>query len=339
MEVYILMKKTLLLTLILALMLCLCLAACAPAEEPPVDDEVDQPPVETVNLTMGTGGTSGTYFAFGGALATVLGNADLGLNIQVTSSGASGENIKNIGSGDVQLAILQNDVLDYAFNGTNTWEGNDPVTNVGVLACLYPEVCQIVATVDSGITSVADLAGKRVSIGDIGSGVETNAKQILAAYGLTTDDIKVQNLGFGDSADAIKNNTLDAVFITAGVPNTAVLDLQTSRDLVVIPVDGEEAAALMADYPFYAAATITPEEYSFLEEPVTTVAVQATLVCGSDMSDDLAYTIVKGIFDNQEALATGHEKGKYISADYAIQGVSIDFHPGALRYYQEIGLL
>jgi len=330
------MKKNLLLVLILALALCLCLTACG-NDEPATED--DQQPVESTTLTMGTGGTSGTYYAFGGAIATTLNNAELGLNIQVTSSGASGENVKNIGSGAVQLAILQNDVLDYAYNGTNTWEGNDPVTNVQVLACLYPEVCQIVATADSGITSVADLAGKRVSIGDIGSGVETNAKQILAAYGLSTDDIKVQNLGFGDSADAIKNNTLDAVFITAGVPNTAVLDLATARDLVIIPVDGEEAAALMADYPFYATATITPDDYSFLTEPVTTVAVQATLVCSTDMTEDMAYTIVKGLFDNAETLAISHEKGKYIDPAYAVQGVSIDFHPGALKYYTEVSAL
>lgn len=329
------MKKALLLTLIVALAACLCFAACG-NEEPATDDPGTA--TETVNLTMGTGGTSGTYYAFGGALATVLNNANIGFNIQVTSSGASAENIKNIGSGDVQLAILQNDVLDYAFNGTNTWEGNEPITNVYVLGALYPEVVQLVATADSGITSVADLKGKRVSIGDIGSGVETNAKQILAAYGMTTDDIKVQNLGFGDSADAMKNNTLDAVFITAGAPNTAVLDLATSRDIVVIPIDGAEADALMTDYPFYAKATITPEDYSFLAEEVNTIAVQATLVCGTSLTDDQAYTLVKGIFDNAETLAISHEKGKYISPEYALQGVSLELQPGALKYYKELGL-
>ncbi|MBQ1502312.1 MAG: TAXI family TRAP transporter solute-binding subunit [Firmicutes bacterium] len=332
------MKKGLLLTLIVVLAMCLCLAACT-SNEAPADNGEGPAPAGNVNLTMGTGGTSGTYYAFGGALATVLNNAGLGLNIQVTSSGASGENIKNIGSGDVQLAILQNDVLDYAYNGTNTWEGNDPVTNVYVLGALYPEVVQLVATADSGITSVADLAGKRVSIGDIGSGVETNAKQILAAYGLSTDDIKVQNLGFGDSADAIKNNTLDAVFITAGAPNTAVLDLATSRNLVIIPIDGDEAASLMNDYPFYAEATITPDDYSFLTDPVTTIAVQATLVCGESVTDEQAYTIVKGIFDNKEALVTAHEKGKYIDPAYALEGVSLALQPGAEKYYKELGLL
>ncbi len=331
----IVMKKNLLLVIVLALALCLTLTACGNNN---ADGEGGAATGNT-NLTMGTGGTSGTYYSFGGALATVLNNADLGFSIQVTSSGASGENVKNIGSGAVQLAILQNDVLDYAYNGTNTWEGNEPITNTKVLACLYPEICQIVATASSGITCVADLAGKRVSIGDIGSGVETNAKQILAAYGLSTDDIKVQNLGFGDSADAMKNNTLDAVFITAGAPNTAVMDLATSRDLVIIPVNGAEADALLADYPFYAKATITPDDYSFLSEPVETIAVQATLICSSDMDDDTAYNIVKGIFDNAESLATAHEKGKYIDPAYAIQGVSIDFHPGALKYYQEAGVL
>jgi TRAP transporter TAXI family solute receptor len=231
--------------------------------------------------------------------------------------------------------ILQNDVLDYAFNGTNTWEGKPTVTNTAVLACMYPEICQIIAVADSGIATVADLAGKIVSIGDVGSGVETNAKQILAAYGLSTDDITVQNLGFGDSAEAMKNGTLDACFITSGLPNTAVLDLATSRDIIVVPVDGAEADALMAEYPFYAKASITPENYTFLTEAVNTIAVQATLICPADMDEDTAYNVVKNLFETQIV----HEKASYLSPEYAVQGVSIDFHPGALKYYQEVGAL
>ena len=169
---------------------------------------------------------------------------------------------------------MQNDVLDYAYNGNNTWEGKDVITNVAVLGCLYPEICQLIVTGDSGIESVADLAGKSISIGDIGSGVETNAKQILAAYGLTVDDIKAEHLGFSDSAEAVKNRSIDGFFVTAGIPNTAVMDLATSREIKLIAIDGEQMASLMDQYSFYAQASITADDYSFLTEPVTTIAVR-----------------------------------------------------------------
>lgn len=320
------MKKRSLLVILLILTLCLLSAACSNS-------------AKNANLTMATGGTSGTYYAFGGVVASVLNDADIGVNINVNSTGASAENVNLIGSGDADLAILQNDVLDYAYHGTNTWEGKPTVTNTMVLAALYPEVCQIIAVADSGISSVADLKGKSVSIGDVGSGVETNAKQILAAYGLSPADIKVQNLGFAESAEAMKNRTLDACFITAGIPNTAVLDLATSRNLTVIPVDGPEAAALMADYPFYAVTTITPSVYSFLSADVTTICVQATLICSRSMDDNIAYNIVKTLFEKAPDITLGHEKGSYLSPAYGVQGVSLDFHPGAKKYYQEAGVL
>lgn len=332
------MKKSLSVLIVLLLAIALVIAACG-GNDAATGDDGDAATGAPVNLTMATGGTSGTYYAFGGAIATALNNAGIGVNINVNSTGASGENVNLIGSGETTLAIVQNDVLDYSYHGTNTWEGQPTVTNTAVLASLYPEVCQIIAVADSGIESVADLRGKSVSIGAIGSGVETNAKQILAAYGLSTDDIKVQNLDFAESAEAMKNRTLDACFITAGVPNTAVLDLATSRDVMVVPVDGAEAQSLLDQYPFYAVATITPGEYSFLSNDVSTIAVQATLICSTDLDEETAYNLVKTIFEKAEDIAASHEKGSYLSPDYAIQGVSVDFHPGAVRYYEEIGVL
>ena len=341
------MKKSLLLLVILMLALCLTLAACGAEEPAPVDpapegetpaEEQPAAPAKAANLAMATGGTSGTYYAFGGTIATILNNANIGVNINVNSTGASAENVQLISTGDAQLAILQNDVLSYSYNATGTWEGKPAITNTAVLACLYPEQIQVIALASSGIASVADLAGKNVSTGDIGSGVETNARQILAAYGLSFDDVNQFSLGFGDSSTAMQDGSLDAVFITSGAPNSAVQELAASKDIVVVPIDGAEAAGLKSDYPFYADSEITPEHYSFLEAAVPTLTVQATLICGSDMADETAYAIVKGIYDNAADIAASHPKGEYLTPDYAIQGVPIALHPGAVKYYEECGL-
>ena len=158
------------------------------------------PSGDAQKLTMGTGGTTGTYYAFGGVIANVLNSKDIGVNINVQSTGASKANIYLVNDGEADLAIVQNDVMDYAYNGTDLFAEEGAAKDFTTVAALYAEVCQIVSSGD--IKSVADLKGKRVSVGDAGSGVEFNARQILEAYDISFDDIQVNNLGFGDSADA-----------------------------------------------------------------------------------------------------------------------------------------
>jgi len=319
------MKKSLVLVLMMILCCALVFAGCGDKES------------DTTYLTMGTGSTSGTYYAYGAALGTMLNNVEgLGVNVTVNSSGASAENVRNIAAGEIDLAIMQNDVLDYATYATNTWTA-DPITNARVIATLYPEIVQLVVATDSGITSVEDLKGKTVSIGDVGSGVETNAIQILGAYGITLEDINVAHLGFSQSADAMKDRTIDAFFVTAAVPNTAVMDLSTSRDLTVLPLDADVVAQLLNDYPFYAEVTLTDADYSFLAAPVTTVAVKATLVCPAEADETLIYNLTKAIFDNKAAIS--HDKVSYLSAESAVEGVSVEFHPGAAKYYKELNLM
>lgn len=293
---------------------------------------------DTVRLIMATGGTSGTYYPFGGALAQAIDAGTGYIRVNVNATGASAENVQQIGGGLADLAIVQNDVMDYAYNATNTWTG-EAVTGMSTLMSLYPEVCQLIVSADSGINSVADLAGKRVSTGDIGSGVEANATQILEAYGLTVADISQEHLSFAASADAMKDKTIDAFFATSGTPNTAVMDLQTSRDIKVINLDDDKINSLIAKYPFYAKVTLSSDDYSFLAEPVNTVAVQATLIASPEMDEQVAYDIVKAIIEGKDAITAAHAKGAYISKEYAIQGVSVAFHPGAEKYFKEIGVL
>jgi len=182
------------------------------------------------------------------------------------------------------------------------------------------------------------LRGKRVCVGDAGSGTEANARQVLAAYGLSFSDLgTVEHLSFADAATAMQNGTIDASFTTAGVPNPAITELKSSTNIVLLSVDGAEADRLIADYPFYSKYTITNDDYGLSQ--VGTVAILATLACADNLSEDVVYAITKGLFDNQPALAVGHARGNDLSAQNAVQGVSIPFHPGAEKYYKEAGVL
>ena len=287
---------------------------------------------------MVTGGTSGTYYAFGGVIATMLTEMVPNLEITANTSGASAANARSLKNNEAELAIIQNDVLDYAYNGTELLADDGAMPTLRTIATLYPEVVQIVATKSSGILSVADMKGKRVCVGDAGSGTEANARQALAAYGLDFSDLgKVENLSFGDAATAMQNGTIDASFTTAGVPNPAIAELKSSTDIVIVPIDGPEADLLIEAYPFYSKFNITDDDYGI--PGAGTVAILATLACTDSLSDDLVYDMLKCLFDNQPELAIRHAKGVDLTHENAIQGVSIPFHPGAEKYYKEVGAL
>lgn len=290
------------------------------------------------SLRMATGGTSGTYYGFSGIVAQVLNDKlSESLKITVQSSGASKANIQLLELEEVELAIVQNDVMYYAYTATDMFAGEDKVDNFSAVISCYPEVVQIIANKD--IKSIADLKGKRVSVGDAGSGVEFNAKQILEAYGITFDDITVSNQDFADSADSVKNGTIDAAFVVAGTPTNAVTELSMTYNFNLLSVDDEHAKVLKDKYGFYTTVTVPAGTYGCVSEDVQSVAVMATIVARNDVSEDTIYTLVKGIFDNKDAIGAAHAKGKELDVNTAVSGISIPFHPGAEKYYKEAGAL
>lgn len=291
------------------------------------------------NLVMATGGTSGTYFAFGGAMAGQI-NSHLGsknIKVTATSTGASMENIRNISAGEADLALVQNDVLDYANKGIELFD-NEKKENLAVIATLYPEVVQIVVGKNSGINSVADLKGKKVSVGDVGSGVEANSKQILAAYGMTFEDINASHLSFKESANSFKDKQIDAFFVTSGVPNTAITELSVTDPIKVLNIEPDKRASLIEQYPFYGEFVVSKDQYN-TDEDATTLAVMATLIVRKDMEEGVVYDITKALFDNLDELGTSHAKGTELSQEGAVASLSVDLHPGAAKYYKEIGVL
>ena len=293
------------------------------------------PSGDVQKLTMGTGGTTGTYYAYGGVIANVLNSKDIGVNINVQSTGASKANIYLVNDGEADLATVQNDVMDYAYNGTDLFAEEGAAKDFTAVAALYAEVCQIVTSGD--IKSVDELKGKRVSVGDAGSGVEFNARQILEAYGISFDDIQVNNLGFGDSADALKDGKIDAFFCTAGAPTTAIVELATTNTINLLTVDDEHAKILADAHPFYTTYSIPGGSYKGVDDDVQTVAIKATLIASPKLSEETVYNITKAIFENKDEIAATHAKGEELDLDYAVSGISVPFHPGAEKYFKEVG--
>ncbi len=288
-------------------------------------------------LTLGTGGTTGTYYAIGGVMATVLNPVLKESSLTVTSTGASKANIQLVDMGEADLAVVQNDVMYYAYTGTDLFEDEGAYDTFSTVAGLYDETVQIV-TCDSSIASVADLKGKTVSVGDAGSGTEFNAEQILGVYDLTFDDINVVNASFGDSADSLKDGKIDAAFIVAGAPTTAVVDLATTKDVSLVQLDEEHIGKLQETYDFYTKTVIPAGTYSGVEEDATTVSVRATLIASNDVSEDAVYELLAAMFDNQEDLIAGHAKFEFLNLEDAVKGISVPFHPGAVKYFGEQGI-
>ncbi|WP_339212974.1 TAXI family TRAP transporter solute-binding subunit [Ornithinibacillus sp. FSL M8-0202] len=314
------MKKKYILSLAVLLVLSLALAACGGSKQ----------------LTMLTGGTGGTYYPLGGQLASII-SENTDLEVTASASNASADNISDLASGDADLAFTQTDVMANAVEGVNLFEGS-AVDNVLAIGSLYPETIQIITTANSGITSVEDLAGKRVSVGAPGSGTYVNAQQILEIHGLDIEtDIQPQNLSFDESTDGIQDGNIDAAFITAGTPTGSVEGLAATTDISIVPIAQDKIDALIADHPYYAVDTIPADTYTGVSDEITTVAVLAMLAVADTLSDDEVYEITKAIYDNAGDIT--HDKGKLVTKDTALDGIGVDFHPGAEKYFKEEGLL
>ena len=287
-------------------------------------------------MTMGTGGTSGTYYGYGGVLGQYIKN-NAGIDVVVVATEGSAANIQGINAGDYQLGTVQSDVMSYAWAGTRSFANDGAMQTFRTVAGLYAEAVQLV-TMDPEIKSVADLKGKSVSIGAPGSGVYFNAIDVLTAAGLSESDIKAQYQSFGDSADALKDGKIDAAFIVAGPPTPAITELCTTNNAYLVPIDGAVADKLMADCPFYTVHTIPAGTYKGQVADVKTVTVKATLIVSESASEDAVYNLTKAIFDNIDAIKAENAKGAELSIENATSGITVPYHKGAAKYFAEKGV-
>ena len=317
------MKKYVVLALAIVFICSVALTGCAP---------------QKTNLILATGGTSGTYYPFGGAIAQIFNSKITNMNVTAQSTGASVENLKLIGKKEAELAIVQNDMTDYAYNGVEAFK-DGKVENVRAIATLYPEVIQIVASAESGINSLTDIKAKKFSVGAPGSGVEANARQMFEVMGMTYNDFTANYLSFSESADSFKDKHIDGFLFVSGIPNAAIQDITATSELKFVSLSDDAISKIVEKYPFYTPYTIPAGTYKGQDTDVKTVAVNATLVVGAEVSDKVVYDLTKALFENQAELATAHAKGKLLSLETAVKGVSVPYHPGAEKYYKEVGAI
>ena len=324
-------RKTVLKVLVLVLLVSL-IAGCDSGEVTEAEDS-------TIYISIATGGTAGTYYPLGGALAKVFNDNIDGVIANAQSTGASTENVGLISEGEAEIAFIQNDITYYAYTGTEIFEGKDKVENMRGISMIYPELIQILATKESNITSVDDLRGKKVAVGAPGSGTEANARQVLEAHGITYDDLgKADYLSFNEAADQLRNKQIDAAFITAGIPTSAITEVAETSDIVMVPIEEGMIEKLIDEYPYYIQVDIPGGTYKSQEHNNPTVAVMAMLVVPEDLDEELAYNMTKAMFEHKQEIADSHNRGNDIQLETALAGMPIEVHPGAQRYYDENGI-
>ena len=292
---------------------------------------------DTKRLTLATGGTSGVYFPLGGAIAQVITNKSGGaISVTAQATGASGENMRLVQAGDVDFAMVQNDVADSAFNGLAPFRSK--LDNVRVIGRLYPVYLHVVASKDSGVKALEDFKGKKVSVGARGSGNEVNCRQIFGFYGLDYKNIEPIFLPYGETADQFKDRQVDGFVFTIGTPNPAIQDITTAQEVVFVPLAGQKVDEIVKKFPYLVKYSIPAGTYLGQKDAVPTLSVQCILVANKNMPDDVAYTLTKTLYDNLPDVAKAHNKGAEISLEHAADGVTIPFHPGAIKYFKEKGL-
>ncbi len=287
-------------------------------------------------LSIATGGTGGVYYPMGGGLAEVINNHVEGYSATAEVTGASVENMGLIATGDADLAIALADTVQQAYSGTGRFEGQQ-LEMVRGLGSLYANMIHIVALESSGITSLQDLTGKRVSIGAPGSGTEVNTNAILEANGISYDDIDEQRLNFNETADALANGDIDAGFWSVGAPTSSILNLSTTQDIVIIALTEEELAAAAEADPTFTTTTLPGGSYTGVDEDITVLGIPNVLVVSSEMSDDLAYEITKAMFDNIAEMQAVHPAANETTVEFSLSATPVPLHPGAIRYFEETG--
>ncbi|CQH51838.1 TRAP-type transport system periplasmic substrate-binding protein [Halobacterium hubeiense] len=281
-------------------------------------------------LSWHAGGQGGTYFPLSNEFKTVVeDNTDYTLNVQ--STGASVENVGSLADTDADFALIQNDIAYFAKNGTGIDAfQDDPVENLMGVATLYPETITLVTLESTGIETVSDLSGATVNTGDLGSGTQVNALQILEAVGV--DDFEEQNASFSQAADQLRNGDIDAAFVVGGWPVGAIADLANTNNLNIVPIDGENREAVKDSASWFANDTIPGGTYSGVSEDVETVSVQAMIATNDSVDDSTVEEVTAAIFDNVDDLTI---KTDFIGADSAQDGMSIELHPGAAAYFDQ----
>ena len=321
------MKK--ILAMLLAVVMVFALCACGGSDAPASSGSAG------TSLTFCTGGETGTYYAYGSVLSQYV-SSNTDLSITAVSSNGSQANVEDMDAGSYQLGFCQSDVMSYAYSGTNLFSEVGAVDSFSVAAALYMEQVQIV-TLNPDIKTVADLKGKSVSVGALGSGTYYNAIDVLGVYGMTEEDINPIYQSFGDSAESLKDGKIDAAFIVAGAPTNAITDLSTSGDVNIVSIEDEYIEKLIEVSPYYTEATISADTYG-MDADAKTVAIAAVVLVRDDVGEKAVYDFVSTIFENVDTITEQHGKGAELDLDFASSITDVPYHAGAAKYFAEKGI-
>lgn len=335
--------------LVMMLVVSLAFAGCGGADEPApadTDTDTDEPAeapvsVDAQELLFATGGTAGTYYPLGGAMASTWNDHIDAVNVTIQPSGASVENLRLLDSRDADIVMAMNNIAEDAWNGEGSFEGVE-VQGFRAVGVVYPEIIQGVGLVDSGVFTIEDQAGKTVAGGPPGSGTAATTPHIFAAYGLGDGDMTVVNDTFGDAVDKMKDGHVDAAWNVLGAPASAIVDLLTVREVAFLEITGDELAQLQEEFPLIAPWVIPAGTYNYRGEDyddIHTIALQAVLYVRDDMDDDIVYDLVSVMYEHNDQIARSHATGEQILLENSLNGITTEFHPGAIRFYEEQGMM
>ncbi|MGY4877410.1 TAXI family TRAP transporter solute-binding subunit [Vreelandella aquamarina] len=294
-------------------------------------------PASAQQLSIATGGTGGTYYPMGGGFAEMINNHIEGAQATAEVTGASVENMGLIMRGDADMALALADTVYQAYTGTGDFEGRQ-IEDTRALASLYPNAIQLVTLADSDVHSIADLEGKRVSVGAPGSGTELNARALLEANGISYDDFTPQRLNFNETADAIRDGDIDAGFWSVGPPTSSIMNLAATRDIRLVGLSDEEIANAQEDVAVFARYSLGENLYEGMDEAVQTIGIPNVLVVNAAMDEELAYQLTQLLFEQTDELIAVHPAANDTTVEFTLESTPVPLHPGTIRYLEETGV-
>ena len=292
----------------------------------------------TERLSLATGGTAGSYYPIGSGIASIVMKNVPGIEITAESTGASVANLKMLREKKVELILGASNTSWGAYKGEPPFN-DKPVTNIRGIACLYPEIFQFIVLKNSGMQSIPDLKGKKIAVGAPGSGTERTAKMVLEAHGLTYNDVEEQFLNFGEAVTALKDRLIDCAIVGSGIPTSAVVDISTTLDIGLLKVDETVTKSFLKGVPYLSWIEIPADTYRGVTTGILTVASPAILSAEAGLGEATVYKITKAVFEHLGDLAAVHAQGKMITLKTALSAMSVPLHPGAEKYYREVGVL
>lgn len=288
--------------------------------------------------TIGTGGVTGVYYPVGGATSKIVNEADVGLRLTVESTGGSVFNVKAIDAQQLDLAVAQSDVVYQAYNGQQEFS-DKPVQKLRSIMGLHPEPMHLVCNSSAEVNSFRDIAGKKVNIGNPGSGQLNTVQAMLEVYGMSENDFQPEYLKAAEAPDYLRDGRIDCFFYVVGIGSAAIQDITTTADVNLVPLDDPELDALIEQFPYYAYATVPAGTYQGQDEEITLFGVKALFVSSTDVPEEDVYKIVKAVLNNFDSFKATHSALGNLTPESLIEGIGAPLHPGAERAYQEAGLL